>query len=53
MVGEKHGNKQLQDSQKPSGSPGKPYKSGANVGNKSGPSPSDPAPNSQPSKQTY
>jgi hypothetical protein len=47
------GSSSTQDSIKPSGSPGKPYKSGANVGNGSGPKPSKPAPASQPKKQEY
>lgn len=37
----------------PSGSPGKPYKSGANVGSGKGPSPSKPAPASQPKQSGY
>lgn len=42
-----------QDSVMPSGSPGKPYKSGANVHKGGGAKPSEPAPASQPKKQTY
>lgn len=42
-----------QDSEKPKGSAGKPYQSGKNVGNGSGPKPSKPAPASQPKEQTY
>ena len=35
------------------GSPGKPYRSGANVHKGGGKGPSNPAPASQPKKQTY
>jgi hypothetical protein len=35
------------------GRPGKPYNSGANVGSGKGPSPSKPAPASQPKGQDY
>lgn len=47
------GSSMTQDSVKPSGSPGKPYKSGANVHKGSGGKQSEPAPASQPKKQTY
>ena len=53
----KQQNDHVQESERPSrdgpGRPSNPYKSGANVGNKSGPEPSKEAPASQPHKQTY
>jgi hypothetical protein len=47
------GSSSTQDSVRPTGSPGTPYRSGANVHKGGGPKPSAPAPASQPKGQDY